>query len=42
MNEYGKDKYIFDILENCEPEQLLEREYYYINLLQPEYNTKKK
>jgi hypothetical protein len=41
MNEYGKDKFTFDILEHCEPEQLLEREHYYINQLNPEYNTKK-
>lgn len=41
INEYGKDKFTFNILEHCEPKQLLEREHYYINQLNPEYNTKK-
>jgi hypothetical protein len=36
--KYGKDKFIFGIIEHCEPEQLLEREKYYINLYQPQYN----
>ena len=35
---YGKDKFVFGIVEYCEPEQLLERETYYINLYKPEYN----
>ena len=35
---YGKDKFVFGIVEYCEPEQLLEREQYYINLYKPEYN----
>jgi excinuclease UvrABC nuclease subunit len=32
------NKVEFVILENCDPNKLLEREQYYINLLQPEFN----
>ena len=31
--------FVFGIIEHCEPKQLLERERYYINLLNPEYNS---
>jgi hypothetical protein len=38
MKQYGPGSFVFGIIEHCEPEQLLERERYYINLLNPEYN----
>ncbi len=38
MKQYGPDSFVFGIIEHCEPEQLLERERYYINQLNPEYN----
>jgi hypothetical protein len=41
LQEYIKqynNKVEFIILENCDPNKLLEREQYYINLLQPEFN----
>lgn len=31
VNKYGIDKLIFDIVENCEKERLIEREQFYIN-----------
>jgi hypothetical protein len=40
LKQYGKLAFVFGILEHCELEQLLEREQYYINLLNPEYNVK--
>lgn len=36
----NKKGFVFGIIEHCEPEQLLEREQYYINQLKPEYNLK--
>ena len=39
-NKYGKDKFIFIILEECEIEKLLEKEVFWINLknsLDPRY-----
>jgi hypothetical protein len=41
LKQYGKSAFVFGILEHCELEQLLEREQYYINLLNPEYNVNK-
>lgn len=41
MKQYGTKSFVFGILEHCELEQLLEREQYYINLLNPEYNVNK-
>lgn len=38
LKQYGSDSFVFGIIEHCESEQLLEREQYYINLLNPEYN----
>ena len=35
---YGKDKFVFGIIEHCNENLLLERETYYINLYKPEYN----
>ena len=40
MQKYGQNSFVFGIIEHCEPEQLLEREQYYINQLKPEYNLK--
>jgi len=39
--KYGHDKFKLDILEYCEPEILIAREQYYIDLLKPEYNILK-
>jgi hypothetical protein len=38
MKQYGPESFIFGIIEHCEPELLLERESYWINQLNPEYN----
>jgi group I intron endonuclease len=38
LKQYGRNTFVFGIIEHCEPEQLLERERYYINLYNPEYN----
>jgi group I intron endonuclease len=37
-NKYGKENFIFDIIEECIPEQCLIREQFYIDTLNPEYN----
>lgn len=37
-NKYGKENFDFLILEYCEAVKLLEREQYYIDTLNPEYN----
>lgn len=37
-DKYGKESFIFEILEYCEINILLEREKYYFELLKPEYN----
>jgi hypothetical protein len=39
--KYGHAKFSLDILEYCEPNVLINRERYYINLLKPEYNILK-
>lgn len=41
IKQYGPKSFVFGIIEYCEPEQLLERERYYINQIQPEYNLLK-
>lgn len=38
MKQYSPKSFVFGIIEHCEPEQLLEREKYYIDLYQPQYN----
>ncbi len=38
---YGFDEFILEILEYCEPSDLIKREQYYIDLLKPEYNILK-
>ncbi len=34
-NKHGCEKFSFTVLEECEPEQCIEREQYYLDLLQP-------
>ena len=38
--KYGYSNFSLDILEYCEPNLLIKREQYYIDLLNPEYNIK--
>lgn len=38
--KYGHSNFSSDILEYCESSILIEREQYYIDLLEPEYNIK--
>lgn len=38
LNKYGREAFIFGIIEHCEEERLLEREQYYIRQMKPEYN----
>lgn len=40
-NKYGENNFDFYVLESCEENILLEREQYYVNLLNPEYNLMK-
>jgi group I intron endonuclease len=37
----GLSKFLFGILEYCEPEKCLEREQYFLDLIKPEYNILK-
>ena len=39
--KYGYSYFILEILEYCEPENVVSREQYYIDLLKPEYNILK-
>ena len=36
--KYGYKNFNLDIIEYCEPNQLIKREQYYIDLFKPEYN----
>lgn len=38
-NKHGKENFKFEIIELCEKSRLVEREQYYFDLLQPEYNV---
>lgn len=38
--KYGRDGFEYTVLEECSQEYLLERETYYFELLEPEYNMK--
>jgi group I intron endonuclease len=38
FNKHGKDNFIFEILEYCEKDKLIEREQHFINILNPRYN----
>lgn len=40
-NKYGKDSFIFHILEICTPDRLFEIEQYYLDALNPHYNVSK-
>ena len=40
--KYGHSNFNIDIIEYCEPNELISREQYYIDLLKPEYNTLKR
>jgi len=40
-NKYGIDDLVFSVIEPCFPEFLIEREQYYLDLLQPFFNTRK-
>lgn len=42
VNKYGIDNFIFEIIENCKKEKLIEKEQYYFDLLYPLYNIAKK
>lgn len=37
-NKHGKDNFLFEIIEYCEPLKCIEREQYYIDTLKPNYN----
>jgi len=37
-NKHGESKFRFEIIEKCEKSHLIEREQYYFNILNPEYN----
>lgn len=37
-NKYGEDKFIYSVIEYCEPNIRFDREQYYIDCLKPEYN----
>ena len=37
-NKYGKDNFKFEILEECDLKDLLNKEQYYLDTLKPEYN----
>ena len=39
MQKYGVDKFVFEILEEAEIEQLKEKEQWFIELLKPTYNN---
>jgi group I intron endonuclease len=41
-NKYGEDNFIFEIIEECEKENLIVREQYYIDTLKPYFNVAKK
>jgi len=40
--KYGYSKFLLEILEYCDPSDVLVREQYYIDVLKPEYNILKK
>ena len=39
--KYGYSNFKFEILEYCKPENLIEREQYYLDKFKPEYNILK-
>ena len=42
IEEYGRDNFSIEVLEECDETNLLERERYYIDLLDPQYNSVKR
>ena len=40
MRKYGKDKFVFEVLEEVEPEELKEVEQQFIETLKPSYNNR--
>ena len=41
INKYGRENFEWEVLEECEAYELREREQYYFDLIQPEYNLVK-
>jgi len=41
-DKYGQDNFEFTVLEECEKENLIEREQYYLDILKPKYNICRK
>ena len=39
-NKYGKDNFIFEVVEYCQKELCVEREQYYLDTLKPQYNKR--
>lgn len=39
IRKYGIENFVFEILECCKEEQLIEREQFYYDLLEPQYNA---
>lgn len=39
MREFGIKWFSFEIIEHCTPDNILEREQYWVDLLNPEFNT---
>lgn len=39
-HKYGNDNFIFEVLEYCSEEILIEREQYYLDITEPEYNKR--
>lgn len=37
-NKYGEDSFVFEIVEECVPDELLSREQFFIDTIKPEYN----
>ena len=42
VNKYGEENFSFEIIEKCSVEDLLNREQYYLDFLNPKYNISKK
>jgi group I intron endonuclease len=42
VNKYGEENFSFEIIEKCNVEDLLNREQYYLDFLNPKYNISKK
>lgn len=40
-NKYGKENFVFEVIEECEAEKCIEREQYYLDSVSPAYNILK-